>query len=500
MSTSGGHPTAQSINQLEAIAAGDSGALEQLLLALLGPRPPEWVLLDDRGERVLGVNHLGQPARSVLLGFAGRQRGWLLLADKTPLFSPDSLLASTLGMAMALRGEGLAVEAHTDRFRLIAHIAALVATETDLESLLMRAADAIHERLGYANVDIPLLDDERGELVIRVRGGSYKAQIQGEDRLKVGQGIMGCAVSERRTQRVNDTRLDPRYQCPPGVVPAVAELAVPILHGAEVLGVLNVEGQRAFDDLDVLSMEIIAEHLGSAIEAARLHAQARQAAVMRERQQLARELHDNVTQLLTSVNLISQSLTMAWARDPTEGERRTVRLQDLVRQSLQEMRALMRELGPAQSAAPRSLQAEDLVAREQLRRDGLAATLDRLLQLSAPERLKLRIDFGSYGAQAIELEETLLRIAQEAISNAIRHARASQLSVTAAVEGNTVELIIADNGRGIDPKARHGLGLQNMRDRAVEAGGRLQLQSAHPSGTRVIARMPARPAPPERTQ
>jgi signal transduction histidine kinase len=241
-------------------------------------------------------------------------------------------------------------------------------------------------------------------------------------------------------------------------------------------------------------MEIIAEHLGSAIQAARLHAQARQAAVMRERHQLARELHDNVTQLLTSVNLIGQSLTTAWARDPAEGERRTIRLQDLVRQSLQEMRALMQELGPGPSAERSYPQSDDLVARDQLRRDGLAATLDRLLQLSAPETLKLRIDFGSYTAQAIELEETLLRIAQEAISNAIRHARASRLSLSAAVTGNTVELIIADNGRGIDPKARHGLGLQNMRDRAVEGGGRLQLQAAHPSGTRVIARMPVRPA------
>jgi signal transduction histidine kinase len=488
---------AQPLTQLEAIASGELAALEQLVLGLLGPRPPEWIILDERGERTLGAARLGHPARTMALTFGGRQRGWLLLAEKTPLYSTDQAIGASVGLALALYREGREVQAHTERFRLIAQVAALVGSQADLETLLVRAADAIHERLGYANVDIPLLDDAAGELVIRVRGGSYKAQIQGEDRLPVGQGIMGCAASERRTQRVNDTSIDPRYQCPPGVIPARAELAVPIMHGAEVLGVLNVEGQRPFDDLDTLSMEIIAEHLASAIHAARLNAQVRQAAVMRERQRLARELHDNVTQLLSSVNLIGQSLGAAWARDADEGARRTARLQELLRQSLQEMRVLMRELSPGPQASPRSLQGEHLVAREQLRREGLATTLQRLLTMSTPESLRVRFDFGAYQAQPIELEETLLRIAQEAIRNAIRHARASQLTLSGRVDDAMIELIIADDGRGIDPRARHGRGLQNMRDRAIEAGGRLQLQANHPAGTRVIARFPVSRGQPE---
>lgn len=491
---------AQPLTQLEAIARGDLAALEQLLVGLLGPRPPAWVMLDERGERTLGAARIGHPARTLPLSFGGRQRGWLLLAEKTPLYSTDQTISASVGLALALYREGHEVQAHTERFRLIAQIASLVGSQADLETLLIRAADAIHERLGYANVDIPLLDDERDELVIRVRGGNYKAQIQGEDRLPVGQGIMGCAASERRTQRVNDTSSDPRYQCPPGVTPARAELAVPIMHGAEVLGVLNVEGQRPFDDLDTLSMEIIAEHLAGAIHAARLHAQVRQAAVMRERQRLARELHDNVTQLLSSVNLIGQSLTAVWARDQDEGARRTGRLQELVRQSLQEMRVLMRELSPGPVTSPHSLQGEHLVAREQLRREGLATTLERLLAMSTPESLHVRLDFAAYQGQPIELEETLLRIAQEAIRNAIRHARASHLSLSARSDDGIVELIVADDGRGIDPKARHGLGLQNMRDRAIESGGRLQLQPNHPTGTRVIARFPAHRSDPGDTR
>lgn len=487
-----GNPTLQ---QWASIASGGSAALQPLIESLLGPRHPPWLLLDALGERIAGEARMPHPQRSIELLFADRLHGSLLLADKTPLLHNDVAIAANLGLALALQRDAQTLQQQGERFRLIAQVGALVATETDLDALLARAADLVHERLAYPNVDIPLYDAERDELVVRFRGGHYKASIQGEDRLPTATGIMGAAAREKRTQRVNDTASDPRYQCPPGVTPARAELAVPIMHGAEVLGVLNVEAQRPFDDNDTASLEIIAEYLGGAIVTARLQAQARQAAVMGERQRLARELHDNVTQLLSSINLISQSLGSAWIRDPLEGARRTERLQELVRQSLLEMRALLRELGPDSTPSARSPKPhESLLAREQLRRVGLAATLERLARLSAPDGLQLRLDFGAYSAQDIGLEETLLRIAQEAISNAIRHARARRLSIAARVDGSLVELIIADDGRGIDTQHRHGLGLQHMRDRAAEAGGRLQLQEAHPHGTRVIARLPARAA------
>lgn len=479
-----------------AIAAGDSEALQQLVQTLLGPRHPAWILLDAQSERLLGETRMAHPARQIDALFAGRLHGCLQLAEKTPLLHHDAAIGAHLGLALSLFLEARTQQLLNERFRLIAQIGALVATETDLDALLARAADLVHERLAYPNVDIPLYDADRDELVIRFRGGHYKASIQGEDRLPTAQGIMGSAVRERRTQRVNDIANDPRYACPPGVVPARAELAVPIMHGAEVLGVLNVESEHPFDDSDAQSLEIVAEYLGAAIMTARLQAQARQAAVMSERQRLARELHDNVTQLLSSINLIAQSLSSAWQRNPEEGQRRTGRLQELVGLSLVEMRALLRELGPTERNTPGTpAQSDNLLAREQLRRDGLAATIERLARLSAPEGLQLRIDFGGYLAQDPVLEETLLRIAQEAISNAIRHARARRLSIAARVDGGMVELIIGDDGRGIDPRHRHGLGLQHMRDRAAEAGGRMQLQEAQPHGTRVIARVPGRAAP-----
>lgn len=157
------------------------------------------------------------------------------------------------------------------RFELIARIAADINREPDCDALLQRAADAIHTLLKFPNVDIPLVDEADPEtLVVRIRGGNYKRKIHKVDRLPIAAGIMGAAVRERATQLVNDVRADPRYVCPPNVAPAQAELAVPICSAERVLGVLNVEGNRRFDDLDRRSLEIIADYLAVAIENARL--------------------------------------------------------------------------------------------------------------------------------------------------------------------------------------------------------------------------------------
>ncbi len=474
----------------ERIAAKDDRALLELLEKLLGPRPPPWMLLDEHGIRIAGAERLEQRRRELNLSFAGHLRGTLALGEKTPLHSPDASIVANLGHALTLYRDGCELLAQRERMRLIAQVSSLVATETDINQLLSRAADLIHQRLDYPNVDIPLYDAERRELVIRIRGGHYKERIQGEDRLTLDQGIMGIAARERRTQRVNDIANDPRYQCPPGVTPAGAELAVPIIHGAELLGVLNVEGERAFDDLDVLSIEVVAEHLAGAIVTARLHAQVQRAAIAGERQRLARELHENVTQRLTSMRSLTHRLPELWQRDRAEAARRSDRVGELVNQALTEMNQLLAELQPAHTDSPANA-SSSLALRFYLREHGLAAAVERLALQLAPENLKVSIDFAGYRRQSVALEDDLLAIAQEAISNAIKHANARRLSVRAMVEGDLVELIVSDNGSGIGAKAHRGRGMRQMHDGASAIGARLQIHEAHPSGTRVVLRVRA---------
>jgi two-component system, NarL family, sensor kinase len=375
------------------------------------------------------------------------------------------------------------------RFALIARVTALVNARGEMDQVLQRIADAIHESLGYQNVDIPLVEGR--ELVIRVRGGEYKKRIRHEDRLPLDRGIMAQAVREQRTQLVNDVANDARYVAPPGVKPPRAELAVPIVLRGQCLGVLNLESDRVFDGLDVSSMEIIASHLAVAMENIRLAEQARESAVLAERHRLARDLHDNVTQILSSMSLISQSLPQAWKRDAAEGERRALRLHELAQTGFAELRALLRELSPPErDTTTISRSGRSFLGLEHLKDGGLAAALPPLLQRMVPEPIVLHLDFQGYVMQDLKHEETVYRICQEAVSNAIKHARAKNIRVVAKVLDKSISLRISDDGVGIQSARRGGLGLNTMRERAQSIGGALRIIPAAPQGTLVDVAFP----------
>lgn len=378
------------------------------------------------------------------------------------------------------------------RFALIAKVTATVTLTGDLDLMLQRIADAVHQTLGFANVDIPLIDTEDpNTLVIRIRGGDYKRRIRHEDRLPITAGIMGAAVREQRTQLVNDVAADPRYVTPPGITPPRAELAIPIQLRGQVLGVLNLESETIFDTLDVTSMEIIASHVAMAIENTRLAARSRDAAILGERQRLARELHDNVTQILSSMSLLSQSLPQAWRRDPQEGERRALRVHELAQTGFAELRALLRELTPPETRHDTiSKSSRMLIGFERLRDEGLPAALEPLLQRMLPESIKLRMQFDDYAQQELAHEEALYRVCQEAVSNVIKHANASRIEVSTQITGRLLMLSICDDGEGIPAARRKGLGLTSMRERLEALGGVLRIVPRAPRGTVIECALP----------
>jgi signal transduction histidine kinase len=271
------------------------------------------------------------------------------------------------------------------------------------------------------------------------------------------------------------------------------ELAVPIVLGDEVFGCINIEGLNPFDDDDVTSIQIIADHLAVAIKNARLSSEARQAAVMRERQRLARDLHDAVSQALSSISLMSQSLVSAWRRDPAEGERRARRLEELSRLAFSEMRALLRELRPA--SADQGVESTATAGVGDVKKLGLAAALQRFALMLAPQTPSIRLDFAGYGPQSVRLEESLYLICREALSNAIRHSGANRVDVRATVDGDVLTLCVQDEGRGFDPaesseRSEHGIGLHTMSERAAVLGGVCEIRSSPCRGTTVCIRIP----------
>lgn len=386
----------------------------------------------------------------------------------------------------------------TERMTLIAHIARVITAGLDANELVATAAQVIHEHLGYPNVVIPLLyRDEDGEyLMFEGHAGNYGDIMDLSHRIPVTKGVTGTAVMTRTPQIVNDVRKDPRYVPPPIPINVRTELAMPIVLGEEVFGCINIEGLNPFDEDDVASIQIIADHLAVAIKNASLSREARLAAVMRERQRLARDLHDAVSQALSSISLMSQSIVPAWRRDPAEGERRARRIEELARLAFAEMRALLRELRPDPSAGVSSVENAGV---GDVKKMGLAAALQRFAFILAPQTPSIRLDFAAYRSQPPSLEERLYLICREALSNAIRHSGADRLDVSAAVNDDVLTLSIQDNGRGFDVAARaevtgdspeQGIGLQTMSERAAALGGVCEVQSQSGRGTTVCIRIP----------
>jgi two-component system nitrate/nitrite sensor histidine kinase NarX len=226
-----------------------------------------------------------------------------------------------------------------------------------------------------------------------------------------------------------------------------------------------------------------------AIENARLYEQAQRLAALEERQHLARELHDAVTQTLFSASLAAEVLPRLWERDQQAGLRCLSEVRQLTRGALAEMRTLLLELRPAA-----------LVESE------LGALLHQLAEAATSRaRIPVTVQAVSHCTLPSEVQVALYRIAQEALNNAAKHADAQRVEVTlqclpprSPEEGQphttVVELCVADDGRGFDPgllpSGSRGLGLDIMRERAAAIGAAIQIHSQPGQGTRITVLWP----------
>jgi len=202
----------------------------------------------------------------------------------------------------------------------------------------------------------------------------------------------------------------------------------------------------------------------------------RDLAVLEERNRLARELHDSVTQALYSLTLFAEAgIRFAESGDLAQGTHYMGRVSETSQQALKEMRLLVYELRPL------ALEREGLVGALTHRLDAVErrAGVDPQLIMDEPLELPAR------------LEEELYRIAQEALNNSLKHAAASTVIVRITTEEGQVALEVEDNGQGFDPAAgTGGMGLNNIRDRAERLGGSAVVVSSPGEGTKVRVKVP----------
>ncbi|MET9447774.1 GAF domain-containing sensor histidine kinase [Streptomyces cinerochromogenes] len=377
---------------------------------------------------------------------------------------------------------------HGPRSGLAAVSSALLAMSRHLEvrDVLKTIVASARELLDaqYAALGVP---DDHGGFAQFVVDGVSDAQWRAIGPLPRQHGILAAMLHEAKAERLADVRKDPRFEGWPAAHPDLVDfLGLPIRDGEEVIGALFLankrcakpEGSCGFTQDDEELLAILAQHAAIALTNARLYERSRELTIAEERSRLAHELHDAVSQKLFSLRLTAQAAAALVDRDPARAKGELHQVACLAAEAADELRAAVVELRPAE-----------------LDEDGLIATLRT--QTKVLDRAhSARVTFTSNGFRALPAaqEEALLRVAQEALHNALRHSGADRVDVSVERRGGGVVLRVTDDGSGFDPTAvrragRH-LGLVSMRDRASGVGGTLTVESAPGKGTTIEMEVP----------
>ena len=345
-----------------------------------------------------------------------------------------------------------------------------------LQSLVNISVELMHADKG----SLLVWDDQREKMYARATYG-FKPETVAIMSFSKGQGLAGKVALSGEPAIVEDARLDGR------VTPAIIEaekirglMQIPIRVAGEVFGTFSADylQPHRFTDQEKRLLSAFAQRAGLAIEKARLYEREQQIAVMQERNRLARDLHDSVSQSLYGLSLYAEvAAQLLKSGDVEKIDQNLQELKGMALNALGEMRLLIYELRPS------AFEEEGLVAAIQTRLDAVEG------------RVGLETNFVVKGeiSLPLQVEEGLYRITQEALNNVLKHAQAKSIAITLAQEKDMVHLEVADDGVGFDVvKACEAgcVGLHSMKERAQEMDAEFEIISQLGSGARVIVRRP----------
>jgi PAS domain S-box-containing protein len=382
-----------------------------------------------------------------------------------------------------------------DEFSALYEITRDLAAQYDLQALLQAIVDRATNLLSAPGGGIYLYDNERGDLHFEAVRGTHSA-LTGT-RLAIGEGMAGRVAQSRQPLIVDDYRVwqfrSPKF----AGIPITAVVEVPMLFRGELIGVLAVyefdTAKRKFTKADVRLLELFAAHAASAVHIATLFEQVRAGrerlqilssnlirAQENERRNIARELHDEIGQELTGIQLNSQaiesSLSDESARALLRDNMRTIE------QVLQQVRNLSLDLRPS------ILDDFGLTA-------ALRWLVNRQAQRAGPA-IELKLD-SLEERPPTDIETACFRVAQEALTNIMRHANANRVLIELRQSSQELQLVVQDDGIGFNLQTalERGIGSQSMglvglKERVVLVGGRIEIRSEPGRGTRVQAVFP----------
>jgi signal transduction histidine kinase len=353
--------------------------------------------------------------------------------------------------------------------------------ELDLGRLLQLVTDRLRELIGARLVAIALPAGD--EMRLEAAAGDRANELVGVTFRREGSKA-GRVLARRHSERLDSILEDPEVdQAMTRLFGATTGLFVPLLARDEAIGVViahdKLGADPRFGDADLRLAEQFAGRAAIAVDLSRRVARDALRRVVAgqelERQRLARELHDETGQALTSIVLglktVEDAESLAAIRQAIS------ELRDLVVATLQDVRRLAVELRP-----------------KALDDFGLAAALERLVQTfteatGIPGHLEASLRDERLPS---EVETTLYRIVQESLTNVVKHAGARHVSIVVMRRDRVATAIIEDDGEGFDPgdAPDRGIGLLGMRERVALLDGRLEIESSPGSGTTVVAEVP----------
>jgi len=384
-------------------------------------------------------------------------------------FTQLSFVILVLGVSVALREESLREEAGLLANR--AHLEALVEQRVkDLDEANARLALESQERLAAAES----LRRRVAEL-----DGLQRISRTLADRVDLVTALDQAALEIAVLLAADRAQIDLAGSEPAALESAAHLLVVPLSAKGASLGALTIARDQGapFSYEERRLAETVADDVAAAVVNERLHERQTRQAAEEERQRLARDLHDAVTQTIYSAALIAEALPAVWEREPSAGLTNLVRLQRLVRAALAEMRTLLFELRPA------ALEATPLDALLERLGDALGAQVNGPVSVRTADDVLLSSD----------TKLVFYRVTQEAFNNIAKHARASAVDVECVVDGDgVVSLCVRDDGRGFDPGGvgHDSMGLRIMRERLEGVGASLEVDSQPGRGTTITAVWP----------
>jgi signal transduction histidine kinase len=360
-------------------------------------------------------------------------------------------------------------------------IANALVSEVEVTRVLELVASRLRELL-HARIVLIALPASDGSLVVRATDGESEEELVGF-RLELDSSKSGRVLQRRRSERVDSLIDDIEMDQDAGrKMGARTGLFVPMMLRDRAIGVITAHdkegGDPRFTDEDVRLAEAFASRAAVAVDLSeRVATDALRRVVSAqelERQRLARELHDETGQALTSILLGLKGVEDA--SEPAELSRATGDLRELVVTTLQDVRRLAVELRP-----------------KALDDFGLVPAIERLVE-TFREQTGIEVDLEPrLGEERLpaEIETTLYRITQEALTNVVKHAQARHVSIVLTRRNASVAAVIEDDGRGFGAETgSNGLGILGMQERVALVGGRVEVESSPGSGTTLSIEVP----------